>query len=191
MFTEQNIPGLYLINNIIINDKIVEKLDQMNWCHITSNPKSRLVQHYGYIYDYQTGKNNLKCEDIPDFLFEYRDILKKYCVDNGLVDQSYDFNQCIVNNYLVGQGISPHIDSKSFGKVIGSFTVSGSSIMTFKNLNESKEIYVKPNSLYVMSGDSRYIWTHEMKGKNFDIIEDNKIMRTRRISITFRNVPTL
>ena len=57
------------------------------------------------------------------------------------------------------------------------------------NYDEIYELYVKPQSLYIMSGDSRYEWKHSMTGKKYDIIEDKKIKRGRRISITFRNVP--
>jgi len=50
-------------------------------------------------------------------------------------------------------------------------------------------LYVKPNSLYIMSGDARYVWTHELSPKKYDMSDGNKINRVRRISVTFRNVP--
>jgi len=39
-----------------------------------------------------------------------------------------------------------------------------------------------------MSGKSRYIWSHEIPLRKTDIINNIKINRNRRISITFRNV---
>jgi len=51
--------------------------------------------------------------------------------------------------------------------------------MRFQKGSEKYDIEIKPKSLYIMSGESRYKWTHEMiKNKNSE----------RRISITFRNV---
>jgi alkylated DNA repair dioxygenase AlkB len=60
--------------------------------------------------------------------------------------------------------------------------------MKFTYNGEHKEIYVKPNSLYIMSGDSRYVWSHSMPVKKSDVVNGIKIKRDRRISITFRNV---
>ena len=40
-----------------------------------------------------------------------------------------------------------------------------------------------------MSGDSRYKWCHSMPSKKFDIVNNIRIQRERRISLTFRNVP--
>ena len=93
----------------------------------------------------------------------------------------YVFNQCIINNYYKGQGISPHIDVTSYGGVIGCFTLGSGAIMKFSYGDEDVEIYVKPNSVYIMSGDSRYKWKHSMPVK--------KTRKDRRVSITFRNVP--
>jgi len=41
-----------------------------------------------------------------------------------------------------------------------------------------------------MSGDARYVWTHSMPSRKYDIVDDEKITRGRRISLTFRNVPS-
>tara|TARA_B100000900_G_scaffold387128_1_gene378106 strand:- start:1267 stop:1455 length:189 start_codon:yes stop_codon:yes gene_type:complete len=61
--------------------------------------------------------------------------------------------------------------------------------MTFKNKSEQEDLYVNPNSLYIMSSDSRYLWSHEMAQKKYDIVDNIKINREHRISVTFVNVP--
>ena len=61
--------------------------------------------------------------------------------------------------------------------------------MTFRNGKNVIKKYVKPNSVYIMTGDSRYKWTHEMPSTKSDKVDDKKILRSRRVSITFRNVP--
>ncbi len=40
-----------------------------------------------------------------------------------------------------------------------------------------------------MSEDAKYTWKHIMVGRKSDIVDNIKVDRGRRISITFRNVP--
>lgn len=106
----------------------------------------------------------------------------------GIIDNSYHFNQCIINNYKEGQGISPHIDYIDYGKVIGCFTLVSGAEMIFTLDDYKYNLYVNSNSLYIMSGESRYKYKHSMSSKLYDIYKNKKIKRSRRISITFRNV---
>ena len=182
---ETSVPGLFYVENIEEIEEnatnIIEELDNLNW-----------DQHYGYKYSYNSRKvvidNN--CEPIPEFLKIFQNILTNICLQLNITNETYVFNQCIVNNYLVGQGISPHIDLTTFGEVIGCFTIGSGTTMKFTYNGEHREIYVKPNSLYIMSGDSRYVWSHSMPAKKTDTVNGIKIKRDRRISITFRNVFT-
>jgi alkylated DNA repair dioxygenase AlkB len=61
--------------------------------------------------------------------------------------------------------------------------------MLFETKYESKEVYVAPDSLYIMSGEARYIWKHSMLSRKTDMVDGKRIKRGRRISLTFRNVP--
>ena len=185
-----NIKGLFYIKNTYIHSDTIKQLDSLKWTPLTNSLTSRKVQHYGYKYNYTTYKINDKCEPLPDFLEVYKEFLTDICQQLGLIDDKYEFNQCIVNNYQPSQGISPHIDVKSYGPVIGCFTIGSGANMTFID-NDGKEIelYVEPDSLYIMSDESRYKWKHCMKSKKYDLVKGVKILRDRRISITFRNVP--
>jgi len=187
---EHDISGLYYFDDLKEDNipNIISQLDECKWLPLSSNSNSRLVQHYGYKYDYKTYNIDVKTYDIPQFLIYLKKILHDICMQLNIIDEQYDFNQCIVNNYLCGQGISKHIDVKKYGDVIGCFTLGSGANMTFKNKDKTYDLYVKPNSLYIMSGDSRYLWTHEMMPKKYDIINNNKIYRDRRVSVTFRNV---
>ena len=209
---ELAVPGLYYIDNIPMDtSKLLKKLDRLPWIHVSNNSNSRLVQHYGYKYDYgkRTNRIDLKCDDFPRCIRILADFLEDICLELGITDNKYEnkltdksggdtrvpeFNQCIVNNYYTGQGIGPHIDVTSYGKVIGCFSIGSGTIMKFTYRDKSEEIYIRPNSLYIMSGDSRYKWYHSMPARKKDILNntngcDPKVMeRGRRISITFRNV---
>lgn len=186
---ELNVKGLYYIDNIKEDtSNVIDELDKLQWHSLTTNKNSRLVQHYGYKSNYTTYNIYEKCDKIPKFLYLFKSLLTDICLQLELIDKQYEFNQCIVNNYLPGQGISKHIDFKDYGNIIGCFTIGSGATMIFKKGEKINEIYVKPNSLYIMSEDARYLWTHEMNPRKYDIINDTKLERKRRVSITFRNV---
>lgn len=197
------VKGLYYFQNMIKHDKsksILANLDSEGWTQIGSNEKTkeikknkrRMVQQYGYYYDYTNGNTVKKAPDFPEFIKELSTILTQKCKEHGLIEDGYTFNQCIVNNYFQGEGISPHIDSLNFGKVIGCFTIGSGGTMKFTNNVEKKEydVYTEDCSLYIMSSDARYKWLHQMEHLGSDIVNGIKIPRGRRISLTFRYVPT-
>lgn len=188
---ELNVPGLYYVEDIKEDTKyIISELDKREWSALSNSKNSRVVQHYGYKYNYSTYNITEKTQDIPEFLNVLKNILIDVCSELELIDDTYNFNQCIVNNYNEGQGISPHIDVKSFGPVIGCFTLGSGCSMVFTNKDNKEEIYVNDGSLYIMSDDSRYKWKHSMQSRIFDIVNKKKVKRGRRISVTFRCVPT-
>ena len=192
---DNQINGLYYIDNIL-NDNLGKELlnnldnlpnDYKGWRFISKHPNSRKVQHYGYIYDYKNGNTTLEAEKLPNFLENIKDILNNICEQNNI--PKTNFNQCIVNNYEPGQGISKHIDSKAYGPIVAVFSLNSGSYITFRNGTNVIKKYIKPNSVYIMTSDSRYKWTHEMPSTKSDKVDDKKILRSRRVSITFRNVP--
>jgi alkylated DNA repair dioxygenase AlkB len=176
MIKYNKIDGLYYIENVIDDIVAIIDNDDNPWKPITDSKNSRKVKHYGYIYNYKSF-STAKTTPIPDYLLPLVDILKYHMAKLEL--DNIEMNQCIINNYEKGQGISRHIDLIQFGSVIGCFTLGNSATMRFSN-KEGKiyDIDVNPNSLYIMSGDARYHWTHEMLRNKGD----------RRISITFRNI---
>jgi alkylated DNA repair dioxygenase AlkB len=94
---------------------------------------------------------------------------------------------------LPGQGIGAHIDSKNFGDTIVCFTLGSAATMIFAPTKEIAHKYsilvlVKPKSVYIMTGLSRYAWTHEMSQVKTDKIDGKITKRKTRISFTFRIV---
>lgn len=182
--------GLFYVKDIKENtNDIISQLDKLPWGRLTNSANSRMVQHYGYKYNYINYRIDEKCDDLPKFLKKFEIILTNICLQLELIDKKYTFNQCIVNNYHPNQGISPHTDVKDYGSVIGCFTIGSGATMVFTLGNETHELYVEPNSLYIMSGDARYVWKHHMNAKMTDMVKGKRIKRGRRVSITFRNVP--
>ena len=178
---------LYFKDIIEEKNELISFLDNNEkWKALSDSKNSRKVQHYGYNYDFKSGKTSTKTDPIPEEFLSLIVSLKKKCKNAGLVES--DFNQVIVNNYEVGQGISAHTDVKEYGQIIGCYTIGSGATMRFTRGEEKYDIYVEPNSLYIMSGESRYEWKHEMVARKSDIVGDRKVQRDRRISITFRCV---
>jgi len=64
--------------------------------------------------------------------------------------------------------------------------------MEFRKENVLNSILLKSKSLVIMSDESRYIWTHGIKPRKFDMINTvdgpDIMSRGTRISVTFRRV---
>ena len=135
---------------------------------------SRKVLQFGYEYIYTTHSVKKIDRNLPQIILDIIKYLPKY--------SDTKFNQCIINRYENGQGITPHIDAECFGSVICCFTFGEGSLMNFKRVIDEKEynLRVEDNSVYIMSGESRYEWKHSMPN-----LESNNL---NRYSITLRIV---
>ena len=183
------INGLYYYN-VPLNEGILEALDQCEWKTISSSIHSRAYQQYGYAYNYTVRRVAKPCEPIPEFLEPLRMMLTEKCRLEGLELKDDYFNQCIVNNYIPGQGMKRHIDHHVYGDVIGCFTLGSSAPIVFRTGgNILLELYTAPNSLYIMSDEARFA-NHEMALRKSDMRAGVKVKRGRRISVTFRHVPS-
>ena len=146
---------------------------------------SRKVIHYGYAYDYTSGGTRKEAPEFPMII----DILKKTIprvwedAPDGIVDR---LNQCIINRYFPGQGIGHHIDRPEYGAVIVCFTFLSGREMEFTRNGESYKIYTPPRSMYVMTGESRDEWEHQMRPRKSD---GKSRPRGECFSVTFREVP--
>ncbi len=177
--------GLYYANNYLSTDEmenIMSRLEKEKWTPVTANPKSRKVIHYGHTYAYnRSGLGD--APPIPDFLKEFVSPLR---INKIFPDLKFDdMDQLIINEYKVGQGIGAHIDHpKQFGPIIICISL-GSDIEILFSKGELKiPVLVKAGSIYIMTGPSRYEFTHSILPRK----SDNKILRKDRISLTYRTV---
>lgn len=139
---------------------------------------NRIVRHFGYNYPY-TAKLELTLADaIPEWLWPVIQLLRQ---QPGLEDFKPD--QAIINRYLTNEGIGKHVDhTKLFGDTVVSVTIGAGATLRFCHTESGVRFdqNVKPCSAYVMTGESRYEWTHEML--------KSKAQTQTRFSITFREV---
>ena len=166
---EQMIKGLHLKENFINENEEKLLLDYINnqeW----STELTRRTQHYGYHYSYKSGKLT-PTVSLDGPILELANYLNK----------RYDLNinQCIVNEYNPGQGISPHVDNKQFDWYIISLSLNSNSIMIFTKNEDEVDVLINRRSLVILTEESRYSWKHSIKGSN---------VKNKRISITYRNV---
>jgi len=147
---------------------LMDMIDKQSWMN---DHEFKRVQIYGYNYL----NSSVASVPIPEFLLPM--ILK--------LNQSYgiDFNHVIISEYLPGIGLQPHIDRFYWGEIIIGISLLSDCKMTLSKLspenNHSVNIDLPPRSLYLLSGDARYKYTH---GIQSDYIS------SRRVSITARSM---
>ncbi len=186
---EIKINGLDYIENWINIDeenKLISDIDKMPW----ENYLKRRVQQYGYIYDYRSAKlfagsnkNDNYIGELPEFL---KEIGKRLVNENIFIKEP---EQVIINEYLPGQGINHHVDClPCFKDIIVSLSLGSSCVMDFRKKTEVVHKKLAQRSLLIITGESRYEWSHGIKANSSDLIDGVWMNRNRRISLTFRNI---
>src|SRR5581483_2501307 len=178
-------PGMSYIKNFLADtesQQLITWIDQQPW----STVLSRRVQEYGYSYHTTGGKGRGSCvQPIPKEL----QVLCDRLVEEKHVSKRPD--QVIINEYNSGEGIGKHTDDTSyFDDTVVSISLLSPIIMEFEK-KETKQyisMLLEPNSCLVLSGESRYQWTHEIIKRKSDSFEGKKIVRERRVSITLRKM---
>ena len=183
-----NVGGMRLIENWLPDkeaDALLNLIDQQPW----DTSLKRRVQHYGFKYDYR----NPKVEPIGLLPLWVACYAQQLYLDGIFTDKVP--NQVIVNEYEPGQGIASHTDCvPCFGDTIASLSLGSQCLMDISDRYEggsgcgTLNLHLKPNSLLVLKGDSRYKCTHGIIARRSDIINGIRIGRKRRVSVTFRRV---
>ncbi|KAI9508118.1 hypothetical protein F5148DRAFT_980351, partial [Russula earlei] len=120
--------------------------------------------------------------------------------------------QAIVNLYRPGEGIRPHVDLLGrFGDGIVGVSLGGGATMRFARDESGRAspseggrhaaergggpygLWLPPRSVLVLTGESRYEWTHGIESRSRDKVEDDAggdgwrwHERGVRVSVTFR-----
>ncbi|XP_056122184.1 alkylated DNA repair protein alkB homolog 8 [Rhinichthys klamathensis goyatoka] len=202
-------PGLLVLEDFVSPEEELQLLHAVNWTPYTDDVtvqkalKHRRVKHYGYEFRYDN--NNVdKDKPLPGGLPAECDALLQRCLDDGHISVLPD--QLTVNQYQSGQGIPPHVDTHSaFEDTILSLSLGAKTVMDFKHPDGRSVAVVLPErSLLVMKGESRYLWTHGITPRKFDVVPvleaggsgvmtsdlSNLTLSRRgtRISLTFRKI---
>ena len=100
--------------------------------------------------------------------------------------------QCIVNEYLPGQGIGMHADADAFGPVVVSISLAAGWPMRFRprygqaysrdGRPGDEAVTLPARSALVLAGPARTRWMHGIDRR------DTAAQRHRRVSATFRTL---
>eukprot|EP00501_MAST-03F_sp_TOSAG23-6_P002334 GSMAST32.ASY1.ANO1.2436.1 assembled CDS len=180
------VPGLIYVPNIITHDEeelLLQSIDAASW----QLRLKRRVQHYSYTFDYSCNEIDRKNSTMPMPKW----ICEPLKISDGALKNSVTPDQLTVNEYLPGQGIAPHIDTtNSFVDGIGSICLSSTVGFQMKDTlsNVKKEIPHHRRSLVMLTGSSRYTWTHAIAPRKSDVFDGILFQRGRRVSLTFRKI---
>lgn len=166
-------PGLILLEDFIDEELEERLIATLKWSssnfNENDNLKHRQVQHFGFEFIY--GKNNVDCnapldQKIPEECNQLWKNLPQF--------SNFRPDQLTVNRYEAGHGIPSHCDTHScFEDPIMSLSLSASIVMEFKNPKNGRHcsVLLPRRSLLIMSGESRYGWTHGITPKMSDIVK--------------------
>jgi alkylated DNA repair dioxygenase AlkB len=140
----------------------------------------RRVQRFGS--GYGASNNRTVIEAFPPWLAELAARIER--------DAPFDRfpENCVINEYLPGQGIAPHKDYPAFGSKVACVSLGSDVLLDFYSADrkEKKSVDVPARSLWVIQGEARYQWLHGIAPRLHDRIGVERRKRARRISITFR-----
>ncbi len=180
------IPGLVYMPNFITEEEETELLQHINGEPWNEELKRR-VQHYGWRYDYGKRRvdGSMRLGELPSWA---NDLARKL-VEKGLVPELPD--QVIVNEYKGEQGIRAHIDQpESFAEHVATLSLQETWRMVFRRKGSKRkiEIPLERRSIAVLTGEARYVWTHEIPQRKRKCRNGQPVERGRRVSVTFRQV---
>ncbi|NXS08907.1 ALKB8 protein, partial [Neodrepanis coruscans] len=199
-------PGLMVIEKIISSEEERRMLESVDWIgdedtkNAQKSLKHRRVKHFGYEFRYDN--NNIdKDKPLPGGLPEICEVFLEKCLKQGYIKHKPD--QLTING-------KPYPKSMNLSKVLQnrdhSILLRILIVMDFKHPDGHTVAIMLPRcSLLVMTGESRYLWTHGITPRKYDIIQASELgqkvgtitahvgdltlnRRETRTSFTFRKV---
>ena len=142
----------------------------------------RRRQVYGVAYSGpQAGS---KLEPLPTWLDW---LIERILADGYLEGQVVN---SVINEFLPGQGIAPHVDHPAFGPTVVAVSLGGATLLDLHDPttpeSERVSLDVQPRSLWVLGGEARSRWLHGIAPRHRDVLGGVARPRERRVSITLR-----
>ncbi|KAJ3032972.1 Alkylated DNA repair protein alkB 8 [Rhizophlyctis rosea] len=189
------VPGLLLVFNIMsANDETtLINLIKENPGHFVQ--QIHPAQEFGWRFLKRSNSSHsvspLTMHDCLGIFPDWLQHLWSMCVPHiahkdALMEQP---DHALINTYAPGDGCVAHTDQQVFWTtwVVGVSFGSGCE-MEFRRVDPLHgapvKVYVPPRSMYVMTGDARYKFTHGFSFRT----HDGEVPRGERISITFRAI---
>jgi alkylated DNA repair dioxygenase AlkB len=95
-----------------------------------------------------------------------------------------------VNEYYPGQGIALHCDYEPFDRTVVSISLLSPCVMDFRHVESGRResMLLERCSLLILSDEARYDWQHGIARRKSDRWNGRRLVRARRVSITFRRL---
>lgn len=172
--------GLLMQKEFITPEQEAEVLDIFQ--HSLEWPKGsgRLSLHWGYTFSYKTFGIDLETPFKP---------FPEWLIPLLPTSEGRPPDQVCLQQYAPGTGIPPHTDTHSVFDQLYALSLGAPVMMQFKypETGEFTDVDLVPRSLIKMSGDSRYHWTHAIRGRKTDVLPDGTVRpREMRWSMTYR-----
>jgi alkylated DNA repair dioxygenase AlkB len=147
--------GLKLITDFISESEEKEILSNLSPPKKTTKSKllRNSIKRYGSSLPYET---DMISDTVPDYL----DKISQKIVDAGYLEIKP--NSVSINEYLKGNAIAPHIDSKTSGEVISVLSLLSDATMVFTKDTETFSIQLPSRSLVQIRNEIRYDWKHSV-----------------------------
>jgi alkylated DNA repair dioxygenase AlkB len=175
-------PGLSIVPEVIAGvteERLIAECEEAGWEYALK----RGTRQYGRTYPFRGGPLG-RAPPLPEGL---REIFRE--VRGAFPELRMEADQCIVNRYLPGEGISHHTDDRRlFGPDILVLSLGSDVTMEFRPPGGGPEVPIRipRRSAYLMSGEARNSWQHSLPARK----KDGKEVRGTRISITYRSLPS-
>ncbi|XP_077397142.1 tRNA (carboxymethyluridine(34)-5-O)-methyltransferase alkbh8 isoform X1 [Festucalex cinctus] len=167
--------GLVLVEDFVSPEEEALLLAAIDWSSTSDDVtaqkalKHRRVKHFGFEFRYDN--NNVdKDKPLPVGIPEECQPVLQRIMESGHTKFMPD--QLTVNQYESGQGIPPHVDTHSaFEDTILSLSLGTKTVMEFRHPDgRVVSVFLPARSLLVMQGESRYLWTHGITPRKFDMV---------------------
>lgn len=155
--------------------------------------KNRRLQDWGGV----PHEKGMIQETIPTWLWDYMNKVSNLKIYGNKIA-----NHVLVNEYLPGQGIMPHLDGNLFYPTIATISCGSYTILEFCETNRTKlcNLLLERRSLVVIQDDMYNKYLHSISEVCEDEIGDcvnlnscnyacDTLKRETRISLTIRHVP--
>jgi alkylated DNA repair dioxygenase AlkB len=177
--TASVVPGFSMRINYLSVAEEIELLARVNE-GVWDTEWRRRVQRFGA--GYGPANNRAVIATFPGWLAE---LAQQVGRDAGF--ERFPEN-CVINEYLPGQGIAPHKDYLNFGSKVACVSLGSHVSLDFYSADrkEKRTVDVPARSLWVIEGEARYEWLHGIAPRLHDKIGNERRKRGTRVSITFR-----
>jgi 2OG-Fe(II) oxygenase superfamily len=208
--TKPTIPGLFFDPSVLISEELAASLTvhASRYFGTSSGSQVSTVNQVMFF-----GRASEKDSGLPPFLDELIHILSSLLQPHlpmhthrilfppEILWSSPASRQAILNHYIPGEGITPHVDLLTrFADGIVAVSLGGGTVMTFRRVvdggsaseleGDRWDVYLPARSILVLTEDARYKWTHGIEGRLTDCVaakgDPSWIQRETRISITLR-----